>query len=331
MWNNIEFANPNLFYLLIILAPMIAWYIWKTQSRNQSIQFSSLKAFERQKTSYKVYLRHLLFVFRILALALIVVVLARPQSTDKWKNISTEGIDIVMALDISSSMLAQDLKPNRLEAAKNVADDFIEERINDRIGLVVFSGESFTQCPVTTDHNVLINLLKEIKIGMIEDGTAIGMGLANAVNRLKESEAKSKIVILLTDGENNQGDISPLTAAEIAANYNIRVYTIGVGTVGQAPYPFETFMGTQTQMVDVNIDEPTLKEISKITDGQYFRATDNKTLADIYKEIEQLEKTKINVSEFSNKNEEFFWFAVVASLLLLLEFALRHTLLKSIT
>jgi Ca-activated chloride channel family protein len=331
MFNNIEFANPNFFYLLIVLVPMTAWYIWKLKSQNQSIQFSSLKAFNLQSTSYKVYLRHVLFALRTLALTLIIVVLARPQSTDKWKNISTEGIDIALALDISSSMLAQDLKPNRLEAAINVADDFIEERINDRIGLVVFAGESFTQCPITTDHDVLINLLKEIKIGMIEDGTAIGMGLANAVNRLKESEAKSKIIILLTDGENNKGDISPLTAAEIASNYNIRVYTIGVGTIGQAPYPVETLFGTQTQMVDVNIDEPTLKEISKITDGQYFRATNNKSLADIYKEIEQLEKTKINVSEFSNKNEEFFWFAVIAAAFLLLEFILKNTILKSIT
>lgn len=331
MMNNIEFANPIFFYLFILFAPMIAWYIWKLQSQNQSIQFSSLRAFSQQKNSFKVYLRHVLFALRIFALSLIIIVLARPQSTDKWKNISTEGIDIALALDISSSMLAQDLKPNRLEAAINVADDFIEERINDRIGLVVFAGESFTQCPITTDHDVLINLLKEIKIGMIEDGTAIGMGLANAVNRLKESEAKSKIIILLTDGENNKGDISPLTAADIAANYDIRVYTVGVGTIGQAPYPVETLFGTQTQMMDVKIDEPTLKEISKITDGQYFRATDNKSLADIYKEIEQLEKTKINVSEFSNKNEEFFWLAAIASILLLIEFILKNTILRSIT
>lgn len=330
MMHNIEFAHPQFFYLLLVLVPMIAWYIWKLNAQDQSIRFSSLKAFKNYGTSYKLYLKHALFVLRLLAIALIVVVLARPQSTDKWKDISTEGIDIVLSLDISSSMLAQDLKPDRLKAALEVADDFIGERVNDRIGLVVFAGESFTQCPITTDHDVLINLLKEVKTGLIEDGTAIGMGLANAVNRLKESEAKSKIVILLTDGENNKGEISPLTAAEIAANYGIRVYTIGVGTRGQAPYPVQTLFGMQTQMMDVNIDEPTLKEISKITDGQYFRATDNKSLAEIYQEIEKLEKTKINVNEFSNKNEEFFWWGVLALVLLLIEIVIRKTVLKSI-
>lgn len=329
--HNIEFDQPDFFYLLLLFIPIIAWYIWKLKEQDANIQFSSLQAFSKHKTSYKVYLKHALFISRLIAMGLIIAVLARPQSTDKWKNTSTEGIDIVLALDISTSMLAQDLKPDRLKAAINVADDFIEERINDRIGLVVFAGESFTQCPITSDHDVLINLLKEVKTGMIEDGTAIGMGLANAVNRLKESEAKSKIVILLTDGENNRGDISPVTAAEIAQNYGIRVYTIGVGTIGQAPYPFKTRYGVQTQMVDVKIDEATLKDISSITDGQYFRATDNKTLKDIYKEIEQLEKTKVNVNEFSSKNEEYFWFAVIAGLLLLLEVVLRNSVLRSIT
>ena len=326
--HNIEFAQANFFYLLIVLIPMIAWYIWKQKEQEATIQFSSLKAFAGEKTSYKTYLRHALFAFRLLAIAAIITIIARPQSTDKWKNTTTEGIDIVLALDISTSMLAQDLKPDRLKAALNVADDFIEERVNDRIGLVVFAGESFTQCPITTDHDVLINLLKEVKTGLIEDGTAIGMGLANAVNRLKESEAKSKIIILLTDGENNRGDISPLTAADIAQNYDIRVYTIGVGTIGQAPYPVQTMFGMQTQMMDVKIDEETLQEISGITDGQYFRATDNKSLKDIYKEIEKLEKTKINVNEFSSKNEEYFWFAVFAGFLLLLEIVIRNTLLR---
>lgn len=326
--SNIEFAQANFFYLLILFIPIIAWYIWKLREQDADIQLSSLRAFSKEKTSYKVYLKHSLFVFRLIALAGIITILARPQSTDKWKNTTTEGIDIVLALDISTSMLAQDLKPDRLKAAINVADDFIKERVNDRIGLVVFAGESFTQCPITTDHDVLINLLQDVKTGMIEDGTAIGMGLANAVNRLKESEAKSKIVILLTDGENNRGDISPTTAAEIAQGYDIRVYTIGVGTIGQAPYPFETMFGTQTQMVDVKIDEETLKEISSTTDGQYFRATDNQSLKDIYKEIEQLEKTKINVNEFSSKNEEYFWFALIAGLILIFELVIRNTLLR---
>ena len=301
--HNIEFDQPNFFYLLLLLVPMVAWYIWKLREQDANIQFSTIKPFENEKISYKIYLKHFVFVVRLAVITLIVVILARPQSTDKWKNTTTEGIDIVLALDISTSMLAQDLKPDRLKAALNVAGDFIEQRINDRIGLVVFAGESFTQCPITTDHDVLINLTKEVKTGMVEDGTAIGMGLANAVNRLKESEAKSKIVILLTDGENNKGDISPVTAAEIAQNYNIRVYTIGVGTVGQAPYPVQTMFGTQTQMVDVKIDEETLKEISEITDGRYFRATDNESLKNIYLDIEKLEKTKINVNEFSSKNE----------------------------
>ena len=326
--HNIEFDQPNFFYLLLVLVPMVAWYIWKLREQDANIQFSTIKPFENEKISYKLYLKHFIFVIRLAVIALIIVILARPQSTDKWKNTTTEGIDIVLALDISTSMLAQDLKPDRLKAALNVAGNFIEQRINDRIGLVVFAGESFTQCPITTDHDVLINLTKEVKTGMVEDGTAIGMGLANAVNRLKESEAKSKIVILLTDGENNKGDISPVTAAEIAQNYNIRVYTIGVGTVGQAPYPVQTMFGTQTQMVDVKIDEETLKEISEITDGRYFRATDNESLKNIYLDIEKLEKTKINVNEFSSKNEEFFWFAVFAGLLLLLEIIIRNTILK---
>jgi len=326
--HNIEFDQPNFFYLLLVLVPMVAWYIWKLREQDANIQFSTIKPFENEKISYKLYLKHFIFVIRLAVIALIIVILARPQSTDKWKNTTTEGIDIVLALDISTSMLAQDLKPDRLKAALNVAGNFIEQRINDRIGLVVFAGESFTQCPITTDHDVLINLTKEVKTGMVEDGTAIGMGLANAVNRLKESEAKSKIVILLTDGENNKGDISPVTAAEIAQNYNIRVYTIGVGTVGQAPYPVQTMFGTQTQMVDVKIDEETLKEISEITDGRYFRATDNESLKNIYLDIEKLEKTKINVNEFSSKNEEYFWFAVFAGLLFLFEIIIRNTLLK---
>jgi len=330
--NNIEFANKHLLWLLLLLIPMIAWYIWKNWKKeyDSHLQISTLQAFKQVHNNYKIYLKHSLFALRTIAIALIIIVLARPQSYDKWKNTSTEGIDIVLALDISSSMLAQDLKPNRLEAAINVAEDFIRKRKNDRIGLVVFAGEGFTQCPITTDHNVLINLLHKIKIGMIDDGTAIGMGLATAVNRLKESYAKSKVIILLTDGENNKGDISPLTAAEIAENYYIRIYTIGVGTKGYAPYPVQTILGTTTQQMEVKIDEKTLTEIAKSTDGKYFRATNNQKLKDIYKEIEQLEKTKININEFSSKNEEFFWWAVIAGVLLLLEFILRQTLLKTI-
>lgn len=236
-----------------------------------------------------------------------------------------------MAIDISSSMLAQDLRPNRLESAKNVAAAFINGRPNDNIGLVVFSAESFTQCPLTTDHAILLNLFKDIQSGMIEDGTAIGLGLANAVSRIKDSQAKSKVIILLTDGSNNRGEIAPVTAAEIAKTFGIRVYTIGVGTKGAAPYPFRLPGGTiQTQMVPVDIDEPTLKQIATTTGGQYFRATDNASLKEIYSEIDQMEKTKISVQEYSKKQEEYKNIALILFALLLLELLLKHTLLKKI-
>ena len=279
----------------------------------------------------KVYLRHVPFVLRMIAIALVIVILARPQSTNSWQNSSTEGIDIMMAIDISSSMLAQDLRPNRLEAAKNVAAAFINGRPNDNIGLVVFSAESFTQCPLTTDHAILLNLFKNIQSGMIEDGTAIGLGLANAVSRIKDSQAKSKVIILLTDGSNNRGEIAPVTAAEIAKTFGIRVYTIGVGTKGEAPYPFRLPGGMiQTQMIPVDIDEPTLKQIATTTGGQYFRATDNASLKEIYSEIDQMEKTKISVREYSKKQEEYKNIALLLLALLLLELLLKHTLLKKI-
>lgn len=324
------FANPGFLYLLLVLVPMIVWYVLKQREANTSIQTSTLEGFKKSSITYKHILRHFLFGFRVIAIGLLIVVLARPQSQNNWQNVTTEGIDIVMSLDISGSMLAQDLKPDRLEAAKDVASEFIAGRPNDRIGLVVYSGESFTQCPLTTDHAVLINLFKDVKSGMIEDGTAIGMGLANAVNRLKDSKAISKVIILLTDGVNNQGSISPVTAAEIAQTYGIRVYTIGVGTNGTAPYPFKTAFGLQFQNIEVKIDEPTLKEIAQITGGQYFRATDNKKLKEIYNEIDLLEKSKISVKEYSKKKEEFLPFALLACLIFLIEIVLRYTLLKSI-
>jgi Ca-activated chloride channel family protein len=264
------------------------------------------------------------------AIAFLIVVLARPQSTDNWQNSTTEGIDIILGMDISSSMLAEDLKPNRLEAAKNVAASFINGRSNDNIGLVVFSGESFTQCPLTTDHAVLLNLFKDIHSGMIEDGTAIGLGLANAVSRIKDSQAISKVIILLTDGSNNRGEIAPVTAAEIARTFGIRVYTIGVGTKGEAPYPFQTAFGIKYQNIPVDIDEPTLKQIAATTGGQYFRATDNASLRAIYTEIDQMEKTKISVQEFSKKQEEYRNIALLVFTLLLLEILLRYTLFRKI-
>ena len=256
--------------------------------------------------------------------------MARPQSVNRWKDVSSEGIDVMLVLDISSSMLAQDLKPNRLEASKDVAIEFISGRETDRMGLVVYSGESFTQCPLTTDHAVLINLFKDIHSGMIEDGTAIGMGLANAVSRLKDSKTKSKVIILLTDGVNNRGAIAPLTAADIARTFGIRVYTIGVGTRGMAPAPVQTPFGTRIQQVMVEIDEEVLQQIAANTDGRYFRATDNEKLREIYKEIDALEKSKIDVKEYSKREEEYLGFGLAAILLLLTEILLRYLFFRNI-
>lgn len=328
---NITFHNPGFLYLLLVLAPMIAWYIWKKSNLQASIRLSTIRGFAKAPKTYKFYIRHLPFVFKILGLAALIIALARPQSTDNWSNSSTEGIDIVMALDISSSMLAEDFKPNRLEAAKDDAIQFISGRPNDRIGLVVFAGESFTQCPLTTDHAVLINLINDVKEGSIEDGTAIGLGLANAVSRLKESNAKSKVIILMTDGVNNQGEVAPLTAAEIAQAMGVRVYTIGVGSMGQAPYPFvDVFGNKRYQQMDVEIDEDVLSQIAHLTDGKYFRATSNKRLEDIYIEIDQLEKSKIEVKEYSKKNEEYLPLLILAAIFLLSEIALKNTILRNI-
>jgi Ca-activated chloride channel family protein len=325
------FANPHYLYLLLLLIPLIVWYILRMRKKQASLQVSDIQAFDTPKaTTWKVYMRHLPFVLRMIAIALIIVILARPQSTDSWENRNTEGIDIMLAIDISGSMLAEDLKPNRLEAAKNVAASFINGRPNDNIGLVVFSGESFTQCPLTTDHTILLNLFKDIHSGMIEDGTAIGLGLANAVSRIKDSQAKSRVIILLTDGSNNRGEIAPVTAAEIARTFGVRVYTIGVGTRGEAPYPFSTPFGVKYQNVPVDIDEPALQQIASITGGQYFRATDNASLRSIYGEIDQMEKTKISVQQYSKKQEEYKPLALLLFALLLVELLLRNTLLRNI-
>ena len=325
------FANPTYLYLLLLLIPMIGWYIYKLSKSQASLQVSSSEAFDLPAAkSWKIHLRHLPFVLRMIAIALLIVVLARPQSTNSWQNSSTEGIDIMLAMDISTSMLAEDLKPNRLEASKDVAASFINGRQNDNIGLVVFAAESFTQCPLTIDHTVLLNLFKDIQPGIIQDGTAIGVGLANAVSRIKDSQAKSKVIILLTDGVNNTGEIAPVTAAEIAKSFGVRVYTIGVGTQGEAPYPIPTAFGIQYQNSPVEIDEPALKQIAATTGGQYFRATDNASLKEIYSEIDQMEKTKISVQEFSKKQEEYKMWALIVFALLLVELLLRNTVLKSI-
>ena len=294
------------------------------------MQFSSLRAFRGIRHAGRVWLRHVLFALKVLAIVFLVTALARPQSSNSWQTYTSEGIDIVLGLDISTSMLARDFSPDRLEAAKEVATKFILERPQDRIGLVVFAGESFTQCPLTTDQAVLVNLLREVQSGMIEDGTALGLGLANAVNRLKDSPAKSKVVILLTDGVNNRGAIAPVTAAELAKTYGIRVYTIGVGTYGEAPYPVPSPFGVQLQNMRVEIDEDVLRQIATVTGGQYFRATDNSKLEQIYKEIDQLEKSKMEVKHFSKKQEQYFWFGLIGVLLLVGEALLRYTLLRKI-
>ena len=327
--NNYTFVNSEFFYLLLIPLAILIWYILKHKSISSVILFSNTQSIKTKPTK-KQRLRHLPYLLKIIALVLLIIAIARPQSSTNWQESTTEGIDIVLAMDISGSMLAQDLKPDRLEASKNVAMDFISKRISDRIGLVIFAGESFTQCPLTTDHNVLINQFKDVKSGMIEDGTAIGMGLATAVNRLKDSKAISKVIILLTDGVNNSGMVPPVTAAEIAEKFGIRVYTIGVGTEGFAPYPFQTPFGIQYQEVEVKIDENTLQDIATLTDGKYFRATNNNSLKEIYKDIDLLEKSKIEVTEFNKRSEKFLPFALWALAFLFLAFLLQITYLKQI-
>lgn len=326
-----SFNNPEYLYLLFLLLPVLAWYIFKQYQADASLQISDLQKLVKssEKISTKI-LFHTPFVLRFLAMTLLIIVVARPTLSNSVRNETTEGIDIVLAMDISGTMLAEDLRPNRLEAAKRVAIEFIVGRPNDNIGLVVFAGESFTQCPLTTDHAVLVNLFSGIKYGIIEDGTAIGMGLANAVSRIKDSNAKSKVVILLTDGSNNAGDIAPVTAAEIAKTFGVRVYTIGVGTRGMARYPIQTPVGIRYQDMPVDIDEDMLRQIATMTGGQYFRATDNENLKAIYTEIDQMEKTKIAVKEYKKKKEIYLPFAIIAFLLLVVEMILKNTILKKL-
>lgn len=326
------FANIEYFLLLLLLIPYIVWYILRNGKNDATLQFSDTRAYSHVPKSIRNYLLHVPFILRIIAFALIIVVLARPQTTNSWQNTEVEGIDIMMVMDVSTSMLAEDLKPNRLEAAKTVATQFINGRPNDNIGLTIFAGESFTQCPLTVDHAVLLNLfqLDMADKGLIEDGTAIGMGLANAISRLKDSKAKSKVIILLTDGTNNRGDISPLTAAEMARSFGIRVYTIGVGTNGTAPYPVQTVSGVQYYNVQVEIDEDVLRQIAQTANGNYYRATSNSKLKEVYEEIDKLERTKLHVKEFSKRQEEYQIFALLAFLCILIEILLRNSVLKRI-
>jgi Ca-activated chloride channel family protein len=310
---------------------MIIWYVLKGRKNVASISVSGLEGFSKNSGGLKARLRHLLFVFRIMTLSLIIIALARPQSTNRWEKVTSEGIDIVMAMDISGSMRAMDFKPNRLEAAKELGMEFVASRSDDRFGLVVFAGESFTQCPLTTDQAVVINFLNELDFGMVEDGTAIGMGLATAVNRIKDSKTESKVIILLTDGVNNQGEIGPVTAAELAAAYGIRVYTIGVGSMGTAPFPVQDVFGrTVVQKMAVEIDEDVLQKIAVLTNGKYFRATDNNKLREIYSEIDTLEKTQLDVKQFSKRKDEYFPFVLFAVILMGFEVILRYSILRTI-
>lgn len=330
MMEGIKFANPLFLWLLLIIPVIAAYYFFYLQKKTARLKFSGLQNFKGIKPSLRQRFAWLPLALRLLAITVAVIAMARPQSTSGGQNVTTEGIDIMMALDISSSMLAEDLKPNRIEAAKKVAIDFIDSRPNDRVGLVVFGGESFTQCPLTTDHAVLKNLFTGIESGMLADGTAIGEGLATAVNRIRKSSAKSKVIILLTDGVNNIGAIAPETAGEIAKTFGIRVYTIGVGTRGMAPYPFKTPFGIQYQNMEVQIDEAVLQKIAAETDGKYFRATNTSKLKEVYDSIDKLEKTKIDVTEFRNHTEEFYPWALFALAFLFLEFVFRYTIFKSI-
>lgn len=326
------FANISYLLLFIPLTGYVVWYFTRGKGMEPSMKVSTVMPFAGNVKSFRNRILHLPFILRIITLSMVIIVLARPQSSDSWEESDVEGIDIMLATDVSTSMLAMDLKPNRIEAAKEVAAQFINGRKNDNIGLTIFAGESFTQCPLTIDHAVMLNMLNSVKCDIaqnriIEDGTAIGMGIANGVSRLKDSKAKSKVIILLTDGSNNSGEISPEAAAEIAKEFGVRIYTVGVGTNSEtAPYPY----GDQVINVPVEIDETTLKKIAEITNGKYYRATSKESLGEIYSEIDKLERTKLHARQFSAYNEEYQIFALIALLSLLLEIVLRNTVLRKI-
>ncbi len=331
-FNDIQFAEKHWFWLLLIIPVLAAWYIWRLKKHEGEFNFSSFTLFNGIKSSSKAKFRHILFVLRMFSFALLIAALARPQSRSSWKNSKTEGIDIVISMDVSLSMLAKDFKPNRIEVAKEVILDFIDARPNDRIGLVIFGGEAFTQCPLTSDHKVLKNMFPQIKAGMLDQGTAIGLGLAGAVARIKDSKAKSKVIIFISDGVNNVGEIAPLTAGDLAKTYGVRVYCIGVGSKGKALQPVAMYAKGEYEYdyVDVEIDENVMTDISNLTGGKYFRATDKESLVNIYQEIDKMEKTLISEKSFSNKAEHFLPLALAAAILLLLEFLLRFTLFKAV-
>lgn len=326
-----ELAHPQYLWLFLIFIPLIAWYIIKHRNAHPALEVSTTLPYARLPRSFKEYLMHLLFLLRLAAIGCVIIVLARPQTRDSWRTSSTEGTDIILALDISTSMLARDFKPDRFEAAKDVATKFVSGRESDNIGVVIFAGESFTAVPMTTDRALLTNYINSIKMGMIEDGTAIGDGLATAINRIKDGKAKSKSIILLTDGSNNTGVVAPVTAAEIAKKYGIKVYTIGVGRNGTAPMPQQNYFGGIDYVnMPVVIDEATLKNIASTTGGKYFRATGNTVLKEIFSEIDRLEKTQMDVKHFSHTEDNYMLWAWLAIGLFVLELLLRHTVLRTI-
>lgn len=327
---DIKFLYPWVLLLLLLIPLLIVWYLFRRNKLRPALILPQMPNSKPIKPTVRLRFIHSMFILRCIAILAVIIAMARPQTSSDKTNVNIEGIDIVISLDISSSMLAEDFRPNRLEASKEVALKFVEGRPQDRIGLVVFSGESFTQCPLTIDHRVLKELFDQIKCGIIEDGTALGDGLGTAINRLRNSKAKSKVIILLTDGVNNTGYIDPLAAADMAREFGIRVYTIGVGTMGTAPYPFETPFGVQYQNVPVEIDEPLLKEIANTTGGKFFRAVNKSKLEQIYAEIDKMEKSKIEVMTYSNKTEEAFLFILIALFALVCELLLRNTIYKTI-
>lgn len=326
-------AHPGYLWLFLLFIPLIAWYVWSQRKANPSMRMSSISAFKGLSTSWKAYVKHLSFVLKLAALSCLIIILCRPQTYDKWSMSDTEGTDIVMAIDISASMLSRDLQPDRLEAAKKVASDFVAKRESDNIGLVIFAGEGFTLLPMTTHQATLLNTIHEISINMLDaDGTAIGDGIATAINRIKDGKAKSKSIILLTDGTNNSGVVAPLTAAEIAQKEGIRIYTIGLGTRGTAETPYAQGFGGELlyKPMPVTIDEESLKKVAQMTGGKYFRATDNDVLTSIFNEIDKLEKTKIDVKNFTNTQDNYMPWAWALLLLVLLNLTISYTVLRRI-
>ncbi|MCH5319228.1 MAG: VWA domain-containing protein [Paramuribaculum sp.] len=324
-------AHPKYLWFLLLLIPYVAWYLWRRNKNYASLQVSTISPYKKISIPFRAWLLHGMFFLRVLCIATLIIILARPQSVDKWSMSKTEGTDIILALDISTSMLARDFKPDRFEAAKDVAAKFVNGRESDNIGVVIFAGESFTAVPMTTDRSLLINYIKDIKMGMLQDATAIGDGLATSINRIKDGKAKSKSIILLTDGSNNTGNVAPVTAAEIAKKMGIKVYTIGIGKNGMAPYPQENAFGRIEYVnMPVVIDEATLKTIASMTGGKYYRATDNNVLSQIFEEIDSLEKTTLDVRNYSNTEDDYLPWAWIAFGLLILEIVIRNTILRTI-